>query len=198
MQGIELHAQLIESVLFDSVLLRLPKIDVIELGIVLIGGLFASSSPRTTKPVLAAHRTAAGVACLAGEVSLGLPASWSTAPIPWSDHRPSSVYHCWAPTFVRHRPRDGSSPAESRARARGEGPARGRAQCRAGDPDGASCRARFPLPASRPEIDLDALIEPARVIGGDLYDFLLIDQNRLFFAIADVSGKGTRQPYSWR
>jgi len=77
----------------------------------------------------------------------------------------------------------------ARARARGEGPARGRAQCRAGDPDGAPAEQVSPLPVS-PEIDLDALIEPARVIGGDLYDFLLIDQNRLFFAIADVSGKG--------
>jgi adenylate cyclase len=34
------------------------------------------------------------------------------------------------------------------------------------------------------------LIEPARMVGGDLYDFVLLDSTRLFFAIADVSGKG--------
>ena len=37
---------------------------------------------------------------------------------------------------------------------------------------------------------IDALIEPAREVGGDLYDFFLIDQRRLCFLIGDVSGKG--------
>lgn len=38
--------------------------------------------------------------------------------------------------------------------------------------------------------DLEALIEPAREVGGDLYDFYLLDENRLFFIVADVSDKG--------
>lgn len=37
---------------------------------------------------------------------------------------------------------------------------------------------------------IDALIEPAREVGGDLYDFFLIDRCRLCFLIGDVSGKG--------
>lgn len=37
---------------------------------------------------------------------------------------------------------------------------------------------------------VDALIEPAREVGGDLYDFFLIDNRRLCFLIGDVSGKG--------
>ncbi|MCY7308443.1 MAG: CHASE2 domain-containing protein [Rhodoferax sp.] len=37
---------------------------------------------------------------------------------------------------------------------------------------------------------IDALIEPAREVGGDLYDFFMIDQRRLCFLIGDVSGKG--------
>jgi len=50
---------------------------------------------------------------------------------------------------------------------------------------------RFPAFHNRPEIDLYARIEPARIVGGDLYDYLLIDgERRLFFLIADVSGKG--------
>ena len=36
------------------------------------------------------------------------------------------------------------------------------------------------------------------MVGGDLYDFLLLDSSRLFFAIADVSGKGVRPRSSWR
>jgi serine phosphatase RsbU (regulator of sigma subunit)/CHASE2 domain-containing sensor protein len=41
-----------------------------------------------------------------------------------------------------------------------------------------------------PRVDLDALLEPARSVGGDYYDALKIDGDRLGFAIADVTGKG--------
>ena len=35
-----------------------------------------------------------------------------------------------------------------------------------------------------------AMLEPARQVGGDLYDFFMVDERRLFFVIGDVSGKG--------
>ena len=35
-----------------------------------------------------------------------------------------------------------------------------------------------------------ALLEPARTVGGDFYDCFMVDPDHLFFAIADVSGKG--------
>jgi phosphoserine phosphatase RsbU/P len=41
----------------------------------------------------------------------------------------------------------------------------------------------------RPEIDLAASLTPARSVGGDLYDFVLVG-DRLWFIVADVSGKG--------
>ena len=37
---------------------------------------------------------------------------------------------------------------------------------------------------------LAALLEPARTVGGDFYDCFMIDPQRLFFVVADVSGKG--------
>ncbi|MEP6968949.1 MAG: SpoIIE family protein phosphatase, partial [Betaproteobacteria bacterium] len=37
---------------------------------------------------------------------------------------------------------------------------------------------------------VDALIEPAREVGGDLYDFFMVDAHHLCFLIGDVSGKG--------
>lgn len=37
---------------------------------------------------------------------------------------------------------------------------------------------------------IDALIEPAREVGGDLYDFFMVDNRHLCFLIGDVSGKG--------
>jgi len=49
---------------------------------------------------------------------------------------------------------------------------------------------RFPAFPERRDFEIHARIEPARVVGGDLFDFLLIDDSRLFFIIADVSGKG--------
>jgi serine phosphatase RsbU (regulator of sigma subunit)/CHASE2 domain-containing sensor protein len=38
--------------------------------------------------------------------------------------------------------------------------------------------------------DLDASMEPAREVGGDLYDFFMVGDSRLFFTVGDVSGKG--------
>jgi serine phosphatase RsbU (regulator of sigma subunit) len=39
-------------------------------------------------------------------------------------------------------------------------------------------------------VDLHAEMHPAREIGGDFYDYFLIDANRLAITVADVSGKG--------
>jgi sigma-B regulation protein RsbU (phosphoserine phosphatase) len=49
-----------------------------------------------------------------------------------------------------------------------------------------------PLPqgSAAAAVDLYAEMHPAREIGGDFYDYFLIDANRLAFTVADVSGKG--------
>ena len=49
---------------------------------------------------------------------------------------------------------------------------------------------RFPAFPHRSEIDIHALLDPAKEVGGDLYNYAMIDDNRLFFVIGDVSGKG--------
>ena len=41
-----------------------------------------------------------------------------------------------------------------------------------------------------PRVDLDALLEPARSVGGDYYDAMKIGDDQIGFAIADVTGKG--------
>ncbi len=48
----------------------------------------------------------------------------------------------------------------------------------------------FPAFPDRKELELYAVLEPALEIGGDLYDFFLIDDQRLCFVIGDVSGNG--------
>ena len=48
----------------------------------------------------------------------------------------------------------------------------------------------FPPFPDRKEFDIYASMEPAREVGGDFYDFFLIDEDHLCTLIADVSGKG--------
>ena len=48
----------------------------------------------------------------------------------------------------------------------------------------------FPPFPDRHEFDIYAMMEPAREVGGDFYDFFLIDQDHLGLVMADVSGKG--------
>jgi serine phosphatase RsbU (regulator of sigma subunit) len=47
-----------------------------------------------------------------------------------------------------------------------------------------------PVFPDRNDLRLHAVMEPARAVGGDLYDFFLIDRDRLFFVVGDVSDKG--------
>ncbi len=48
----------------------------------------------------------------------------------------------------------------------------------------------FPPFPERPELDMFAILEPAKEVGGDLYDFFLLDDDHLCFTVGDVSGKG--------
>ncbi|MFI4934980.1 MAG: PP2C family protein-serine/threonine phosphatase, partial [Caulobacterales bacterium] len=41
-----------------------------------------------------------------------------------------------------------------------------------------------------PAIDLDAVLQPARDVGGDLYDAFMLEDARLCFLVGDVTGKG--------
>lgn len=48
----------------------------------------------------------------------------------------------------------------------------------------------FPAFPDRPEFDVYATMQPAKEVGGDFYDFFLVDEDHLALVIADVSGKG--------
>jgi sigma-B regulation protein RsbU (phosphoserine phosphatase) len=48
----------------------------------------------------------------------------------------------------------------------------------------------FPPYPRRNDFDVHAALVPAREVGGDFYDFFLIDEDRFCFCIGDVSGKG--------
>ena len=48
----------------------------------------------------------------------------------------------------------------------------------------------FPAFPERTEFDIYALMQPAREVGGDFYDFYFVGRNKLVILVADVSGKG--------
>ncbi|MCR4881649.1 MAG: SpoIIE family protein phosphatase [bacterium] len=48
----------------------------------------------------------------------------------------------------------------------------------------------FPPFPEKKEFDIFALMEPAKEVGGDFYDFFFLNENEFMFLLADVSGKG--------
>ena len=48
----------------------------------------------------------------------------------------------------------------------------------------------FPAFPERSEFDIYAVMDPAREVGGDFYNFFFVDEDHLCMMIADVSGKG--------
>ena len=48
----------------------------------------------------------------------------------------------------------------------------------------------FPAFPDKKEFDLYAIMQPAKEVGGDFYDYFMVDQNTLAIVMADVSGKG--------
>ncbi len=48
----------------------------------------------------------------------------------------------------------------------------------------------FPPFPDRDDIDLHAILEPAREVGGDLYDFFFVEEDKLAVLVGDVAGKG--------
>lgn len=49
--------------------------------------------------------------------------------------------------------------------------------------------------SNRKDFDLAVRIKKAKEVGGDFYDFYMLDDNHLAVTVADVSGKGVGQHY---
>jgi len=48
----------------------------------------------------------------------------------------------------------------------------------------------FPAFPGRTDFDLHGVLQPAKTVGGDFYDYFLVDEDHLFFMVGDVSDKG--------
>jgi serine phosphatase RsbU (regulator of sigma subunit)/CHASE2 domain-containing sensor protein len=183
-RAVDLHAQLIESILLGDLLRRPPFLDWFELAAALLAGLTIIWLLRYARPLQAVGIAAAIVAVLfAFELGLFRFADRlfdSTFPV-------LTLLGALGVMLVgslRAAQTELTREQEAKQRVEGELAAAQAIQM------GLLPRC-FPAFPERPDIDVYARIEPARMVGGDLYDYLLIaGGSRLFFFIADVSGKG--------
>ncbi len=188
--GIEVHAQILEGIFEDSLLQRPESFGNLERGLLLISGLILILAVPVVKPRMAAVLYAALVVCLLAfgfalyywlqmllDVALPVAACnllfgvMLTGTLTEADRQRRALRQALA------------SEREAAARAAGEMLAAQRIQTGMLPPPSASFYhdARF---------SLQALIEPAKSVGGDVYDFFKLDNDRIFFMVGDVAGKG--------
>jgi serine phosphatase RsbU (regulator of sigma subunit)/CHASE2 domain-containing sensor protein len=187
MPGIEIRAQGLENLLAGALAGR-PAL-VAEAALTFLAGLFLIIA---LPPARGAMRVAAALAPLLALGALGA--------ILWSQHRvltdvATPALGCGATIIALL----GGGLAEvdaQRRRLRDELELRRLAAARAEGELEAGRRIQMgilPKPAdlaADARFDLDAVMEPARQTGGDLYDFFKIGPDQLFIAVGDVSGKG--------
>ncbi len=190
MQGIEVHAQLIESVLSDQLLRRPAIMRRIERGLVAAAALIVILFFPYRRPLVAASFIVTLVALFLG----GAFALFRFEHILVAGTYPAVVsvlaFTVMLSANLRLADADrrrlaGDLEREREAKARIEGELNAARAIQMG---------LLPKPLPRvPDtrtLDVHQLLETARTVGGDLYDFIMLDHRRLYFAIADVSGKG--------
>ena len=180
--GVEVHAQLIEQ-MFDGNYLRRPTGAAwLEAALLLVGGALLVLWVPAVRPWMSASLLAAVLAVL---IALGLAA-----------FRAGYLIDVAAPAIgmaVLFAGLLASTLAEADQQRR----LLREAQLRVAGELEAARRIQMgllPVPrelyAHEHRFTLDAHLEPARTVGGDFYDCFMLDENRLFFLVGDVSGKG--------
>lgn len=190
MAGVEIHAQLLEGI-FDRDLLSRPRV---ALGVELLAFAAGGALLVLLVPRLGARRSAALFVLLSG-VLLGLGV---LAYLRWR-----VLLDAASPTLalgVLFAAMLGVTLAESdsqrRALRRELARQREAALRLAGELEAARRIQMGILPdpaevfAGEGRLQFYAFLEPAREVGGDLYDFFLLDDERVFVLIGDVAGKG--------
>src|SRR6266850_4185181 len=190
MPGVEIHAQLLEGI-YDGTLLSRPRwAGRLEAGLLAAGGLLLIVLvPRLSAKRSAGLLVAQIVALIAlGSllyVNAGVLLDWSAPALSLSVLYTAMLVVTLVEGESQRRALrlEIARQREAAARLAGELEAARRIQL------GSLPRAAEAFPNER-RFELYAFLDPAREVGGDLYDFFLLDADRLFFLIGDVSGKG--------
>ncbi|MFZ2974569.1 MAG: CHASE2 domain-containing protein [Ferribacterium limneticum] len=188
--GIDIHAQVIESLLSGQALQRPVWMSHLETATLLLGGLLLMATIPVLRPRFAVISfTALGLLLIASGYLAFFGGRWLFDGV--------SQVLLLAPAFILllgntlvvadGRRRDAElqlqRSREDAARVAGELDAARRIQMGL-LPDPATV-----FPAER-RFSIAALLEPAAAVGGDYYDCFMLDDQRLCVAIGDVSGKG--------
>jgi serine phosphatase RsbU (regulator of sigma subunit)/CHASE2 domain-containing sensor protein len=180
--GVEIHAQLLEQ-MFDGRFLRRPTgAPWIEAALLAIGGLILVFGIPALRAI---HSTLLLVLVLAGLIALGLLAFHAgyllnvAAPVLGT----AAIFAAMLAATYAEADRQRRFLREAQARVLGELEAAHRIQM-----------GLLPAPrelfTNEKRFHLEAVLEPARTVGGDFYDCFMLDEDRLFFLVGDVSGKG--------
>ena len=188
MPGVEVHAQMLENMSAQSFLVRPRAAPLVEAFALLVAGvLLIALMPRGSVRVGALI----AAACIAAMIGLGYAAfrgeRWlldAATPAVMLALLFATLLGLQLADATRHRKvlqQVLQREREEAARVAGELQAARRIQLDT-------------LPRTAdvgdPRVELAAFMEPALEVGGDLYDFYRLDEDRLFFMLGDVSGKG--------
>jgi len=190
MPGIEIHAQILENIFENSLLRRPGQFVQLERLLLLVCGLILVVAVPAAKPRVAALIYAgivAGLLVLGFAVYNGmqmlLDVAWTTTAVTVLFGVMLTGALAEADRQRRSLRRALADEREAAARAAGELEAARRIQM-----------GMLPPPSANfygdTRFSLQALIETAKSVGGDLYDFFKLDADRLFFMVGDVAGKG--------
>lgn len=189
MPGVEIHAQLIEN-LFDGALIARPRwARGLEIALfVVLGALLIHAAPRWRTPATTALAVGGmvvpAIAALAAFAWMRLQFDAATPAL--------ALVVLFATLLVATL---GEASRERRALRRQMQQEREQSARIAGEMEAAQRVQIAMLPRddafrSDGRLDLAATMVPAREVGGDLYDFFMLDGRRLFFLVGDVAGKG--------
>jgi serine phosphatase RsbU (regulator of sigma subunit)/CHASE2 domain-containing sensor protein len=190
MSGVEIHAQVLENMVEGSLLSRPPLVRWAEVGMLLIAGLLLIVLvPRL--PARVSVALWAGVIAVVAGLGLilylrsGVLLDVVTPSLALATLFSVMLVATLTETESQRRAlrRQVERQREAAARLAGELEAARRIQL------GTLPRPSVSFPGET-RFDLYARLDPAREVGGDLYDFFLLDRDHLFFMIGDVSGKG--------
>lgn len=185
--GVEAHLQVIEMIVDQTFLRRFSFLSLAELVVMILGGIAIIVLVPFSRPVQSVVAITGGIAALfiisPVAFGLGVLLDVATPALGWLIVATGVV----SVTLIER----------DRARLRSEIALQSERADRAflqGELDAAARIQTALLPATRFErsgkVDLACFIDPARTVGGDFYDHMLIDDRHLFFLVADVSGKG--------